>query len=584
MDPVKNDYTTDKHEKGSDSDVPYGHEHDIETGKNQLHKSLKSRHMQMIAIGKPESSVLRTAQRAKWNDTLLRFQMKNVVGKRFAKYHRLRGSIGAGLFVGSGAALSNGGPAPLVICFMVIGIMLLCTVNALGELAVLYPVNGAFYNYAVRFLDPAWGFAMGWDYAMSWLVTLPYELVAASVTISFWRDDINPGVWIAVFLVALVGIQFFGVRGYGEVEFFLSIIKIVACIGFIILGIIIDCGGVPTDNRGYIGAAYWHDPGAFRNGFKGFCSVFVTAAFAFGGTELVGLAAAEAADPRKTLPRATKQVFWRITFFYVVSLFLIGLIVRSDSDQLLNASGANTKASPFVLAIKYAGIKGLPSVFNAVITLSVLSVANSCAYGSTRTVQALAKGGMAPKFFEYIDRKGRPIFCVVLQLLCGLLAFTAESASYSTVFTWLLSIAGLANFFVWGSICLSHIRFRAGWKAQGRSLDQLPFQAQFGVAGSYVGFTIVVICLIATFYVSLFPLGSPASAENFFQNYLAACITILLYTGWKIYMFATGKGMFFVRAIDMDLDTGLRNLNLPGYVPEPKTWANLPRRVLRSLF
>ena len=356
-------------------------------------------------------------------------------------------------------------------------------------------------------------------------MTLPYELVAASVTISFWRDDINPGVWIAVFLVALVGIQFFGVRGYGEVEFFLSIIKIVACIGFIILGIIIDCGGVPTDNRGYIGAAYWHDPGAFRNGFKGFCSVFVTAAFAFGGTELVGLAAAEAADPRKTLPRATKQVFWRITFFYVVSLFLIGLIVRSDSDQLLNASGANTKASPFVLAIKYAGIKGLPSVFNAVITLSVLSVANSCAYGSTRTVQALAKGGMAPKFFEYIDRKGRPIFCVVLQLLCGLLAFTAESASYSTVFTWLLSIAGLANFFVWGSICLSHIRFRAGWKAQGRSLDQLPFQAQFGVAGSYVGFTIVVICLIATFYVSLF-VSSPCThyhtdRANYYPSRLA---------------------------------------------------------------
>jgi amino acid transporter len=124
----------------------------------------------------------------------------------------------------------------------------------------------------------------------------------------------------------------------------------------------------------------------------------VTAAFAFGGTELVGLAAAEAADPRKSLPKATRQVFWRIAGFYVVSLLIIGIIVPNNSQDLLNSSGANTKASPFVLAIKYAGVKGLPSVFNAVITISVISVANSCTYGSTRTMQALALSGMGPKW------------------------------------------------------------------------------------------------------------------------------------------------------------------------------------------
>lgn len=120
-------------------------------------------------------------------------------------------------------------------------------------------------------------------------------------------------VWVAVFLVTLTAIQFFGVRGYGEVEFVLSMVKVLACIGFIILGIIINTGGVPTDDRGYIGFRYWGNPGAFRNGFKGFCSVFVTASFAFGGTELTGLAAAEADDPRKQIPKATRQVFWRIS-------------------------------------------------------------------------------------------------------------------------------------------------------------------------------------------------------------------------------------------------------------------------------
>ena len=287
-------------------------------------------------------------------------------------------------------------------------------------------------------------------------------------------------------------------------EFVLGLIKVVAIIGFIIFGIVVDCGGVKSDDRGYIGARYWHDPGAFRNSFKGFASVFVTAAFAFGGTELVGLAAAEAADPRKSLPKATKQVFWRIATFYVLSLFIVGLILPSDNPDLLGASGANTKASPFVLAIQEAGVKGLPSVFNAVITISVLSVANSCTYGSTRTMQALGVRKMGPKFLTYIDKKGRPLWCVVIQIAFGLLAFIGEAGNSETVFAWLLSLSGLSYFFVWGSICLSHVRFRAGWKAQGHSLDELPYRASFGVIGSFCGFVLACLALMATFYVSLF--------------------------------------------------------------------------------
>lgn len=295
-------------------------------------------------------------------------------------------------------------------------------------------------------------------------------------------------------------------------EFVLGIVKIIAVIGFIFLGVIIDCGGVPTDNRGYIGARYWHrsvhdgvqGPGAFRNGFKGFCSVFVTAAFAFAGTELVGLAAAEAEDPRKTLPKATKQVFWRIAIFYILSLFILGLILPSDNEDLLNASGANTKASPFVLAIKEAGIKGLPSVFNAVITLSVISVANSATFASTRTLQALAKNGMAPRILQYVDPQGRPLWAIVLQLLFGLLAFINEAKVGTQVFNWLLALSALNNIFVWASICLSHIRFRRGWAAQGHSVDELPYKASFGVIGSYLGFFLNMVALVATFYVSLF--------------------------------------------------------------------------------
>lgn len=287
------------------------------TQSDQLAHTLKGRHLQMIAIG---------------------------------------GSIGTGLFVGSGSALAVGGPASLVIDFGLIGIMLYCTVHALGEMAVTFPVAGSFAAYSSRFLDPAWGFAMGWNYALQWLVTLPLEIIAASITISYWPTaaGINPSAWVAIFLVLIISINLFGARGYGEAEFVFSIIKVVAVLGFIILGIIIDTGGVPGDPRGYIGAQYWYIPGApIHNGFKGLCSVFVTASFAFAGTELVGLAAAETENPRKTLPSAIKQVFWRILLFYMVSLTLVGVLVPYNDDRLLNSGGSsNANASPFVIAIR----------------------------------------------------------------------------------------------------------------------------------------------------------------------------------------------------------------------------------------
>ncbi|KAK1071333.1 hypothetical protein LTR74_003463 [Friedmanniomyces endolithicus] len=550
---VVHDYEKNPVYEKDESPMGSGHngEYDVQTGETAaLHRSLKSRHMQMIAIG---------------------------------------GAIGAGLFVGSGSALQNGGPASLVLSFIIVGFFLLLTMQALAELAVLYPVNGAFFIYICRFIERSWGFACGWDYAISWLTVLPFEITAAGITISFWPTgaNVNIGVWITVFLVALSAIQIFGVRGYGEVEFVLSVIKILACTGFIILGIIIDCGGVKSDPRGYIGTEYWRAPyAAFRNGFPGFCSNFVNAAFAFGGTELVGLAAAEAANPLKAIPTATKQVFWRITFFYVINLLLIGLIVPANSDALLGASGANTKASPFVLAIETAGIKGLPSVFNVVITISVISVANSCTFGSTRTIQALAGQGMAPKFLAYVDKHGRPLYCVILQVAFGFLAFANEATTNGGVFfNWLLSLSGLAYFFIWGSICLAHIRFRAGWKAQGRTLDEIPYRAPFGVPGSVVGCILACLCLMATFYTALYPIGGSPNASSFFQSYLTALVIIVLYVGWKVY---TRDATFFIRAKDMDLITGLRT-NLAELQEErqrlnvDRGWKSMPMRMLHAI-
>ncbi|CAF0856065.1 unnamed protein product [Adineta steineri] len=496
---------------------------------NGLHRTLKNRHLQMIAIG---------------------------------------GSIGTGLFIGSGLALANGGPAALVICFVTIGCMLFNVCMALAELSVVFPVSGSFAAHSSRFLDPAWGFAMGWNYGLGGLTTMPLELTAAGLVINYWTTSINVAVWITVFLIALLIINLFGVRGYGEVEFFMSLVKVIAVIGFIILGIVLIFGGGP--HHEYIGGRYWRDPGSFANGFKGVCSVFVVAGFAFGGTELVGLAAAETDNPRKTIPAATKQVFWRISIFYVVSLTIIGCLVPYTSKRLLSGTSSyDASASPFVIAIENAGIKVLPSIFNAVILCAVLSVGNASIYGASRTLCALAENGQAPKIFSYIDRKGRPISAVVLSMLLGLIAYINCTKTGTQVFSWLLTLGGLSTFFTWGSICACHIMFRLAWKAQGHTLDELAFKAPLGIWGSCFGLLLNILCLIAQFYLAVFPLNSPSSAKAFFGAYLAAPIILSFYIVWKIW-----KRTPFMRPSTIDLDTGRRLLDAQQLIDEEKVERN----------
>lgn len=386
-------------------------------------------------------------------------------------------------------------------------------------------------------------------------MVLPLELLAASITIGYWNSPINPAAWVSIFYVVVVVINLFGVRGYGEAEFVFSLIKVLAVVGFIILGVILDCGGGPIG--GYIGGRYFDNPGAFAHGFKGVCSVFVTAAFSFTGTELVGLAAAETENPRKTLPSAAKQVFWRILLFYILSLLMVGLLVPYNDPRLLGGSSVDAAASPFVISINNAGIKVLPSIINVVIMIAVLSVGDSAVYGCSRTLAALAAQGLAPKFLGYIDRQGRPLASIAVTCVFGLLCFLSVSNKQEEVFNWLMALTGLSLIIMWGSICLCHIRFRRAIQYQGRSLDEVAFKSQVGVIGSWIGFAINVLVMIAQFWVALFPIGGKPNASSFFQSYLAAPIVFALFICYKIW-----KKTKFVRLHEIDIDTGRREVDL----------------------
>lgn len=283
---------------------------------------------------------------------------------------------------------------------------------------------------------------------------------------------------------------------------------------------------------------------------------------------MVGLAAAETENPRKSLPTAVKQVFWRITLFYIVSLVLVGVLVPYNNPNLLTGGSADAAASPFVIAIRNAGIGGLPSVMNVVILIAVLSVGNSSIFGSSRTLAALADQGQAPKILGYVDRKGRPLVSIIIASALGFIAYTADSDASGDVLDWMLAISGLSSIFTWGSICLAHIRFRRAWKLQGHTLDELAFRSQSGVIGSWIGFIFNCLVLVAQFWVGAWPTqyGDYTTSGRlviFFQTYLAAPIVVLCYVAYKI-IYRTP----FMRAKDMDLQTGIRELNLTALLAE----------------
>ncbi|KAI0008768.1 amino-acid permease inda1 [Xylariaceae sp. FL0662B] len=518
---------------------------DYGTGIVELDRSMKPRHLHMIAIG---------------------------------------GSIGAGFFVGSGSALNTGGPASLLLDFFIIGVMMFNVVYALGELAVMYPVSGGFYTYATRFIDPSWGFAMGWNYVFQWVIVVPLELTVCAISVSYWNADISPAVWITIFYVFIIAINVFGTLGYAEEEFWASLLKLSATVVFMIIAFVCVLGGGPESGRysEYYGARLWYEPGAFRNGFKGFCAVFVTAAFAFSGTELVGLAAAEAHNPAKSLPSAIKQVFWRITLFYILGLTFVGLLVPSDDPHLLNSGSNDVAASPFVLVGQYAGLNGFNHFMNFIILVSVVSIGVSGVYGGSRTLTALAQQGYAPKIFTYVDRSGRPLFSVGLVLLFGALAYISLSEDGGTVFDWLQALSGLAALFTWGSICLSHIRFRKAWAYHGHTLDEIPFKAIFGVWGSYVGLLLVALVLIAQFFVAIAPPeGGINDAEGFFKSYLALPVVMLF---WFVGYFWKRTG--WLRTHQIDVDTGRREIDWEEIHEYRTKFATYPawKRILHTVF
>jgi len=441
------------------------------------------------------------------------------------------GSIGSGLFIGTGNDLAAAGPGGVIVGFCIVGVMLFFMMHSLGEVSVRWPkLSMAMHTH--RLVDDSLAFSMSWIYFLNWLVSFPLELVASAITIQYWSStaaQANPAGWVALFWVVLSVIGFCPVRTYGYSECVFSIIKIITILGFCIFGICAAAGANPKQH--YFGTHYWHDPGSFTDA-KSVITALVNVSFALSGIELVGMTSAEARNPAVSLPRAVKQTFWRVIIFYIVSLTICFCLVPYTNEKL--GTHDDGSASPFVLAIDNAGVKGLPSVVNVVILLAALSVGNAAIFGSSRTLAAIAHSGGAPKFFGYVDRAGRPLVAIACTVGFGLIGFIVAAPKYQEAFDWLQAISAQATMFVWAFISYSHIMMRLAMHKQGRSLKEQYYTSPYGIPGSIIAFVITVTILCLEFWTTIWPKGTVTTAYDFFVTWVSLPIAIALYVVHKL--------------------------------------------------
>ncbi|KAF9053622.1 dicarbixylic amino acid permease [Hymenopellis radicata] len=477
----------------------------------------------------------------------------------------LGGAVGTGLIIGSGTALRRGGPLGLLLGYSYVGMI------GLGEMAAFLPHKKGFSGYASRFVDPAMGFALGYNYLLKYLIVTPNNINAAGVVVQYWTGR-SISQFGCIFIAGIFIVNLLGVRVFGELEFCHSAdwftvdsIKVIALIGLLLMGIIIDLGGNPQHDR--IGFRYWKAPNGpmghylldqvhneHLSIFLGFWATLVNALFAFIGTELIGVTVGEAENPRKNIPKAIRRTFWRILVFYVGGVFVIGLIVPSTDDSLFVATKSKTgaAASPFVVATTLVGIKVLNHIVNGAILIFVMSAANSDLYIGSRTLYALAVEGKAPKIFARVNRMGVPYPALILcTLFCGLV-FLNVSSSSAKVFTWFVNLVSTFGAITWICIAYAHIAFMNALKAQGMSRDKLPYKAPFQPFGSW-------FALISTVIITIFKgfdTFMPFTVDTFITSYIGIPVFIVFYVGYKVYYKTK-----VIPPEHVDLVTGLDSIN-----------------------
>jgi D-serine/D-alanine/glycine transporter len=376
--------------------------------KQQLERKLKNRHIQLIAIG---------------------------------------GAIGTGLFLGSGKAIHLAGPS-ILFAYLIIGIALFFVMRSLGELLLSNTGYASFTDFTVEYLGPWAGFVTGWTYWFCWIMTAMADITAVGKYMQFW---FNIPQWIPAFLclIALTILNLLTVKMFGEIEFWFAIIKVITIVALIILGVVMVIVGFKTDTGHASIQNLWSYGGLFPHGINGFFLGFQMAVFSFVGIELVGVTAAETADPEKNLPRAINSLPVRVLLFYIGALFVILCIIPWTQLSADN--------SPFVKVFTLVGIPAAAGIINFVVLTSAASACNSGLFSTSRMLYSLGREGNAPKSFSVLGKSSVPSIALISSTLALSVGVVLNYFLPDFVFTLVTSISAICFIWVWGIILVSHI-------------------------------------------------------------------------------------------------------------------------------
>lgn len=380
-------------------------------------------------------------------------ELKRALSNRHIQLIAIGGAIGTGLFMGSGKTISVAGPS-VILVYLVIGFMLFFVMRAMGELLLSNLEYKNFSDFAGDLLGPWAAFFTGWTYWFCWVVTGVADVVAIAHYVSFWWPQLPLWIPAVLCILVLVGLNLPTVKSFGETEFWFALIKIIAILALIVVGLVFILSGFEHGGDRASFAHLWDHGGFFPNGFMGFVAGFQIAIFAFVGIELVGTAAAETKDPHTTLPKAVNSIPVRILLFYVGALIILISVRPWDSFS--------ADESPFVAMFALAGLAGAAGVVNFVVLTSATSSANSGIYSTSRMVYGLSLQGDAPKAFSRLSKRRVPQNALLFScmfLLAGVVLLYAEG-SVSSAFTLVTTVSSLCFMFVWTIILLSYIVYR----------------------------------------------------------------------------------------------------------------------------
>ncbi|WP_409158577.1 amino acid permease [Pectobacterium sp. B2J-2] len=382
--------------------------------------------------------------------------LKRGLKNRHIQLIALGGAVGTGLFLGIAQTIKMAGPSVLL-GYAIGGLIAFLIMRQLGEMVVEEPVAGSFSHFAYKYWGDFAGFASGWNYWVLYVLVAMAELSAVGIYVQYWWPDIPTWVSAAVFFLLINAINLANVKVYGEMEFWFAIIKVAAIIGMIVFGgwLLLSGTGGPEATVTNL----WAQGGFFPNGVLGLVMAMAVIMFSFGGLELVGITAAEADDPEKSIPRATNQVIYRILIFYIGSLAILlslypwGKVVEGGS--------------PFVMIFHELNSNVVATVLNIVVLTAALSVYNSCVYCNSRMLFGLAKQGNGPKILETVDRRGVPVVAIGISALATALCVLINYLIPGKAFELLMALVVSALVINWAMISLAHLKFRTQKDKEG---------------------------------------------------------------------------------------------------------------------